>query len=170
MIKVLRVINRIVGYAGGVSCGLIIVISILLLYEVFMRYVINKPADWVLDVTQLTQATLAFVSISYVLKVHGHTNMNLLTEFVGNRGRRWLSIFSNLVTLVASFWMTFLSWNLFAKSYRIKEAAYGVDIPLYPFKIFVTIGFALMGIQCLAMIIEDIQSSPDRFSATHTEH
>ncbi len=170
MTKIVRAINRFVDYMGGVSCGLIVLISVLLLYEVFMRYVINKPADWVLDVTQLTQATLAFLSISYVLKVGGHTNMNLLTEFVGSRGRRWLSIFSNLVTLSASLWMAFLSWNLFTKSYKIKEAAYGVDIPLYPFKIFVTLGFALMGIQCLAMLIEDIRSSPDRFSSKHTEH
>jgi TRAP-type C4-dicarboxylate transport system permease small subunit len=89
--------------------------------------------------------------------------MNLLTEFVNNKWRRRLSIAANLITLLGSGWMSYLSWGLFAKSYRIKEATYGLDLPLYPWKFLVMLCFLLMGLQCLVMLIENILAPPDEF-------
>jgi TRAP-type C4-dicarboxylate transport system permease small subunit len=166
----ISLINKMSDYLGRISAGLILIISILLMFEVIMRYVIGKPLDWILDVTLLTQAAFAFLAASYVHKVGGHVSMNILTEYVNNKSRRWLSITSNILTTLGCVWMAFLSWNLFTKSYKIKEASYGVDIPLYPWKILVSVCIVLMSLQCLARLLEDIKASPDDFAEMKGGH
>lgn len=158
-------IGRITGFLGHVGAFLISLLAILLVYDVIMRYVFNNPADWVLDLVQLLQVAMAFLTISYVHKIGGHINMNILTQFTSNKGRRWLSIASNSLTMIGSGWMGYLSWPLFTRSYRIHEAAYAIDIPLYPWKLLVPLCFSLMSLQCLVMTIENIMSSPDQFVA-----
>ena len=158
-----NLINKITDYLGRLGALLIFILAVLLGYDVIMRYVFNNPTSWVLDITQLIQAAVAFLIAGYVLKIGGHVNMNLLTEFVNNKWRRRLSIAANLITLLGSGWMSYLSWGLFAKSYRIKEATYGLDLPLYPWKFLVMLCFLLMGLQCLVMLIENILAPPDEF-------
>jgi len=148
---------------GRLSALVIVVILLLLSYDVIMRYVFRRPADWVLDVTQLAQATLAFVSASYVLKVGGHVNMNMVTEYLSNQWRRRFAIAASLITVLGSAWMAILSWSLFSRSLRIREAAYGIDIPLYPWKLLVSFCFALLAIQAFAMLIENILAGPEKF-------
>lgn len=148
---------------GQISAALVVVIGLLLSYDVIMRFVFNISTDWVLDVTQLVQSALAFLGASYVLKTGGHVSMNMITEYLSNEWRRRLAIVASFITMLGSAWMAFLSWNLFARSFAIKEAAYGIDIPLYPWKILVSVCFVLLAIQALAMLIEHILAAPEEF-------
>lgn len=148
---------------GQLSAVLVVVITLLLSYDVVMRFVFNVSADWVLDATQLVQAALAFLGASYVLKTGGHVSMNMVTEFLSNEWRRRFAIVASIVTMLGSAWMAFLSWNLFARSFAIRESAYGIDIPLYPWKILVSVCFVLLAIQALAMLIENVLAAPEEF-------
>lgn len=163
MIWLARQLDRLNFGLGRLSALLVVVIALLLIYEVFMRFVVNNPADWVLDITQLVQAALAFVAASYVLKTGGHVSMNMVTEYLNVEWRRRFAIAASLITLLGSAWMAYLSWNLFVRSFAIREAAYGIDIPLYPWKILVSLCFALMAIQALAMFIDNLLSAPEEF-------
>ncbi len=169
MRSALNFIQKLTDYLGRASAGFIVIIAILLMYEVFMRYVINKPADWVLDITQLTQAAFAFCAASYVLKIGGHVGMNLVTEFVGKETRRWLAIICNSITTLGCAWMVFLTWGLFEKSYKIREACYGVDLPIYPWKILVPFCFLMLSLQCLALLIDNILARPEDFAEVKGE-
>jgi C4-dicarboxylate transporter DctQ subunit len=155
--RVCNLINKLTDILGRL-------LAILLGYDVIMRYIFNSPTSWVLDITQLIQAAIAFLVAGYVLKIGGHVNMNLLTEFANDKWRRLLSIAAHSLFLIGSGWMSYLSWDLFAKSYRIKEATYSLDLPLYPWKFLVMLCFILMGLQCLVMLIENILASPDEFA------
>lgn len=160
-IKMMNLSSRIL---GGLSSVIVAVLAILLFFDVFMRFVMNSPVDWVLDISSLLQAALALLSAAYVLKVGGHVNMNLLTEFISNIWRRRLRITSYSIAALGCAWMTYLTWNLFYKSLMIKEAMYSITLPLYPFKFLVPLCFVLLTLQSLGLLWNAIRTSTDKFS------
>jgi TRAP-type C4-dicarboxylate transport system permease small subunit len=164
----IKMTNLVLRTFEHVSVILVAVLAILLMYEVFMRFVLNSPVDWVLDISQLLQAALAFLSAAYVLKVGGHVNMNLLTEFVSKSWKKKLAISSNSLAAFGCAWMAYLTWDLFSKSLMIKEAMYSIDLPLYPFKILVPLCFASLSLQSLVQLWEAIQTAPEKFDV-HAE-
>jgi TRAP-type C4-dicarboxylate transport system permease small subunit len=162
-------IDRISHLFGLVGAGIVGILAILLSYDVFMRFVMNNPTDWVLDITQLFQAALAFLATSYVLKIGGHVNMNVLPTFVNNQWKKRLAIVSSILTAIGSGWMAYLCWRLFTKSLMIREASYSLNIPLYPWKFLVPFGFLLLALQSISLAVEYFSQPPERFSETKEE-
>jgi C4-dicarboxylate transporter DctQ subunit len=167
--RICSLIDKISHIFGLVGAGIIGILAILLSYDVFMRFVMNNPTDWVLDITQLFQAALAFLAASYILKIGGHVNMNVLPNFVNNQWKRRLAFTSSILTAIGSGWMAYLCWSLFTKSLMIREASYSLNIPLYPWKFLVPFGFLLLSLQSISLAVEYVSQPPDRFSETKEE-
>jgi TRAP-type C4-dicarboxylate transport system permease small subunit len=146
-------INKISNLLGLVSGILICILACLLIYDVFMRFVFNNPVDWTLDISELLQAAVAFLSASYVLKIGGHVNMSAVVSSVSPEWRQRLGIISTAIIGLASGWMSLLSWSLFTKSLAISEQSFGIEMPLAPWKFLVTFGFGVLGLQAVAMAL-----------------
>jgi TRAP-type C4-dicarboxylate transport system permease small subunit len=169
MVKVfITTISKISSFFGQLSGILIYALASLLIFEVFMRFLLNAPVDWTLDITQLIQAALAFISMSYVLKVGGHVNMEAVVSNVSFPMRRVFNITGALVTSFASGWMAILSWKFFKTSLTISEQAYGIKIPIGPWKFLVPLGFAIMCLQALAMAL-NFWKHPEEFMREQKE-
>ena len=159
---VIAAINKISDFLGLVSGILICALACLLIYDVSMRFVFNAPVGWPLDITELLQAAVAFVSASYVLKVGGHVNMSALVSNVSPRWGLRLVILGAAVTGLSSGWMTILSWSFFTKSLAISEQSFGIEIPMAPWKFLVPFGFGVMCLQALAIAL-NLWMHPDEF-------
>ena len=152
-----RAIDRITAGFGHVALLALGVMAVLLVYDVVMRYVVGRPADWVLDVVQLVQVTLAFTAAAPVLKAGGHINMELLPTLVGPRYQRRLEILSNGICSAGCLWMTILSWKTFSRSYQIAESAYGIALPLYPWKFLLPLCFFVLALEFFALLLEHLR-------------
>lgn len=152
-----RAIDRITAVFGHVALLALGVMAVLLVYDVVMRYVVGRPADWVLDVVQLVQVTLAFTAAAPVLKAGGHINMELLPNLVGPRYQRRLEILSNGICSAGCLWMTILSWKTFSRSYQIAESAYGIALPLYPWKFLLPLCFFVLALEFFASLLEHLR-------------
>jgi len=152
------VVDGITSVFGMIALAALGVMAVLLVYEVVMRYVVGSPADWVLDVVQLVQVTLAFTAAAPVLKAGGHINMELLPTLVGERQRRWLEVLSNAICAAGSLWMAILSWKTFSRSYQISEAAYGIALPLYPWKFLVPLCFFVLALRFLSSLFDHLRN------------
>lgn len=154
-----RTIDYIISILRAISVLTVGVMAVLLLYEVIMRYVFNKPPLWVLDVVQLVQVTLAFTAAAPILKDGGHISMEVLPTFLNDAARRKLELLSNAICTVGCFWMTALGWRTFSQSYQISESAYGISLPIYPWKFLVPFCFFMLGLQFLSMLINQLRQS-----------
>ncbi len=141
------IIDRIVDLFAIVALISLAVMAFLLLYDVVMRYVFHSPADWVLDVVQLVQVTLAFSAAAPVLRAGGHINMELLPTLVGRKRQRQLELISNAICSAGCVWMVVLSWRTFSRSYQIGESAYGIALAIYPWKFLVPLCFGVLALQ-----------------------
>ncbi len=167
MIAVINKITDLLGYAAGV---LICVLACLLIYEVLMRYVLNNPIYWTLDITTLLQIPIAFMAAAYVLKIGGHVNMAALVVYVGLVWKRRLAIVTNVITGLTAGWMCVLSWKLFTQSMAISEKTFGMDMPLAPWKFFVPLGFGVLCLQALAIALDlwlDDSDSVQKYKGGH---
>ncbi|MER1967697.1 TRAP transporter small permease [Castellaniella sp. GW247-6E4] len=153
-----RVIDRVTSFFHGVALVTLGVMACLLIYDIIMRYVFHSPTDWVLDVVQLVQVTLAFAAAAPVLRDGGHINMELLSTMVGRRAQRQFDILSNGICTVGSLWMVVLGWRTFSQSYMISESSYGITLPIYPWKFLLPFCFFVLALQFFAMFLNSIRS------------
>lgn len=156
--------NKLAGFLGLVSGLLICVLACLLIYDVFMRFVLNSPVDWTLDITQLLQAAIAFLSAAYVLKIGGHVNMSAVVAYLSPVWQRRMALLTYAITGLTSAWMSWLSWRLFTESLAISEKSFGISIPMAPWKLMVPVGFGIMCLQALAMAA-NLWLHPEEFAS-----
>lgn len=149
-------IDRITSFFHFVAMVTISIMACLLIFDVVMRYVFNNPTDWVLDVVQLVQVTLAFAASAPVLRDGGHINMELLQSVISTRMRLVLEMLSNAICAGGSFWMSVLGWRTFTQSYMISESSYGITLPIYPWKFLVPLCFLVLGMQFSGMLITSL--------------
>lgn len=143
-------IDRTSSVLGWVGTYLVGGIAVVMIYEVFVRYVLNKPTSWSLEVAELMQVTLAYIVASYVLKEGGHVSMTVVIDRFAGKVRNWLLMVSSIISALACAPVIYLSWVTFQVSSSTGERSFNTQIPVYPFKLLVCIGFFLLAIQFLA--------------------
>ncbi len=93
-----------------------------------------------------------------VLKLDEHVRIDLLTSRLGPRGRLWTDI-AGLVLMVlpVAALMLWLSWPWFLASWTSHEvSASAGGLPLWPARLMVPAGFALLVAQAVALLIRRI--------------
>ena len=87
-----RVVNFLSQIAGVVA-ALLIALAVLVICDIVVeRYILNLTTIWQLDVVTYSIVGATFVGSSYVLKVRGHVNVDILPLYVGPTARYWLAI------------------------------------------------------------------------------
>jgi len=153
-----RGIDLVISFFHYVAMFTLGIMALLMGYDIVMRFVFNSPAEWVLDVVQLVQVTLAFIAAAPVLRDGGHINMELMEMILGSRGQRRLGILSNGICAVGSLWMAVLGWRTFSQSLRISESSYGISLPIYPWKFLVPLCFFILALQFFAAFLKHLRA------------
>jgi TRAP-type C4-dicarboxylate transport system permease small subunit len=72
---------------SGVS---LVVITLIIPYGVFMRYVVNSPASWPEPASVLLMIVFSFLGGAAVYRANVHIAVRALLDAVGEGARRWL--------------------------------------------------------------------------------
>ena len=95
-------ITRLNEFIGRWVAYLIFLIFMLLLLEVFMRYLFSSPTSWTNELGQMLFGAYVVLSGGYVMAHRDHVNVDLLYASFGPRTRAWVDIFTSS--------MFFCSW------------------------------------------------------------
>lgn len=147
-------INKKIGIVVSYSIPLL---GLLLVFEIIMRYVFNRPTIWVHDISQFLFGIGYMLGAGYTLLVDGHANMDMLYNRFGKKGQALLDTFSGALFL---FFMGILIWKcgiIAWDSLKYKEVLTQsvFEPPIYPMKIILLIGCLLLGLQGLVKFIEN---------------
>ncbi|MFC2066017.1 TRAP transporter small permease [Chloroflexota bacterium] len=94
------------GVSGSAVAGsCLCVMAVIMGYEVFMRYVLNKPTIWVWEVSHFLLAIVAAWGLAYGLKTGAHIRVEFLRERLTDRWRRRFDGVSLLLTVGVTFLM-----------------------------------------------------------------
>jgi TRAP-type mannitol/chloroaromatic compound transport system permease small subunit len=142
MQKILLTIDRISTYVGQIVSWLIVGLTFLITYEVFVRYALDSPHQWAFDTMLQMYGTLFMMSGAYTLSKNGMVRGDVLYGFFPQRLQAGLDlalyILFFLPGVTALCWAGYTyageSWAMFEHSSITASGP-----PVYPFKTIIPV-------------------------------
>jgi len=155
----LLAVDRFSTWIGKACAWSVVLLTVLISWEVFSRYVLNRPHAWVLDAQIMLYGLLFMMAGAYTLSKNGHVRGDVLYGFLRPRTQAIVDL-----TLYILFFLpgvvalTWAGWTYANESLAIREQTFNADpIPVYPFKFVIPVsGFVLL-LQGFVEIIRCIQ-------------
>jgi len=147
VIHAIESLNIWVGRAFG-WCILILTLSVS--YEVFVRYVLNAPTVWAFDMMVQMYGALFLMAGPYALAQDSHVRADVVYRFFPVRWQARIDFVLYIVfffpAMLALFWY---GWEIAADSWRYKEVSWNspARIQIYFFKTLIPVAGALLIIQ-----------------------
>jgi C4-dicarboxylate transporter DctQ subunit len=144
-------VDRVARVLGVALSWCFAVVVVLTAFEVFMRYVVNRPTIWVHDSTIALSAICFVVGGAYALQANLHIRINVLAELLPRHARHWVDFFCHVATFVFLAALTYSTTIQASRSIALMETsgrAWDVPIPVL-LKTVLAAGTALMAVQAL---------------------
>jgi len=148
MQKMLLLVDKVSTWLGQIFAWSIVLLTLLISWEVFSRYVLNTPHAWTFDVMLMFYGTLFMMAGAYTLSKNGHVRGDVLYGFFPPRVQATLDLILYIIFFIPG--VVALAWAGYiyaGESWAIKEhsSIMADGPPIYPFKTIIPIaGFILL--------------------------
>lgn len=159
MQKFFLAVDRVSTFAGQAFAWLIVVLTGLICFEVFSRYVLNDPHAWAFDAQIMLYGTLFMMAGAYTLSKNGHVRGDILYGFFKPRTQAFFDLLLYVVFFLPGvIALAYAGWSFAEASWAIREhSSITADgPPIYPFKTVIPIAGALLLLQGLVEIMRCI--------------
>lgn len=141
---------------GRASAWLIVVLTVIISWEVFSRYVLSNPHDWVFDASYMLFGALFMLAGAYALAQDAHVRGDFMYGAFKPRTQAGIDITLYILFfvpgVVALIWA---GYTFAADSWAIREGSPLTPDgpPVYPFKTVIPVAGALLLLQGVAEIL-----------------
>lgn len=155
MQNLLLAVDRLSTWLGKLAAWSAALLTLLISWEVFSRYLLNKPHAWVLDVQIMLYGTLFMCAGAYTLSKNGHVRGDVLYGFFRPRTQAGVDLLLYFIFFLPGVVaLTWAGWNFAQDSLAIREQTFSADaLPLYPFKFVLPLSGAILLLQGLVEIV-----------------
>lgn len=159
MIRYIALADRISAWFGKAFAWTILVMTFGVAYEVFVRYLLNAPTTWSLDVSFIMYGALFMMGGAYTLSRDGHVRGDFLYRLWSPRTQAkvelvlyFLFFFPGVLALV------FAGWKYAARSWRYMEVSANspAGVPIFQLKTVLVAAGVLLLIQGIAQVLRCI--------------
>ena len=159
MQKILLAIDKLSTRAGQFSAISVVLLTALICWEVFSRYILSNPHDWVFDITYMLYGIMFMMAGAYPLTKNGHVRGDVLYGFFQPRTQALFDLILYFVFFIPGIIALVYAGIYFAgESLAINEhttqTANGP--PIWPFKMIIPLAGGLLLIQGFAEIVRCI--------------
>ena len=151
----LLAVDRLSTWIGKAFAWSIVGLTLLISWEVFSRYVLNKPHAWMLDAQIMLYGTLFMTAGAYTLAARGHVRGDVLYGFFRPRTQAAIDLVLYIVFFLPGIIaLTWAGWHYAQESLAIREQTFNADpLPVYPFKFVIPLSGAILLLQGVVEII-----------------
>ena len=156
MQKLFLTIDKISTFVGQAFSWLIVSLTFMISWEVFSRYVLDKPHSWAFDVMIMMYGTLFMMAGAYTLAKAGHVRGDVLYGFFEPRTQATLDLILYILFFIPGVVaMTYAGYFFAAESWAMNEhsSITAEGPPIYPFKIMLPLAGAFLLLQGIVEII-----------------
>ena len=136
-----------------ISAVAIVLSSLILTYEVVMRYFLKIATIWEIESAIYLGILATFMGAAYGLKDGAHINIDLVIRALSPRARRGLEIITSSLAVIFCVYVAYKGWELFwealSKGWR-SESLWGPPLAI-PY-LFLPLGMTLLSLQFLIQI------------------
>jgi TRAP-type mannitol/chloroaromatic compound transport system permease small subunit len=150
---ILKAIDNLTMWGGMGARWLSAFMIIVIVIEVFMRYVMNAPTKWAYETAMMTGAAMYAFGFAYAERLNAHVRVDVFYHNYSPRQKAISDALLGLLFFLPVIALTFAgAWSWVLKSWRIGEKS--VESfwypPLYPLRTVIFIGWTLLLLQGLA--------------------
>ncbi|MBX9612170.1 MAG: TRAP transporter small permease subunit [Burkholderiales bacterium] len=158
MQNLLLSVDRLSTFIGKVFAWTALILTLMISWEVFSRYVLNKPHAWMLDFQIMMYGTLFMTAGAYTLSKNGHVRGDVLYGFFRPRTQATIDLILYFVFFLPGIAaLTWAGWQFFNESLAIREQTFSAEaLPLYPFKFIIPLSGGILLLQGVVEIIRCI--------------
>lgn len=158
MVRVLRrSVDALNEWTGKVAAWLIIPLTLIVVLDVILRYVFNKPTIWAWDVNVQLLGALVILGAGYCLLHNAHVGVDVLVLRFSPRKRAIIDLITGLFFVFAIGVLLWKTASAAWASLQIREAYSSYwEPPIYPFKMLMVVGILLLLLQGIAKFIRDL--------------
>lgn len=130
---------------------------LLLMIEVFRRYLFNSPTVWGNELAQMFFASYAILSGGYVLRTGGHVNVDIIYARFSPKTKAICDIVTSILFFLFMGMMVWMGWEMGWESmarFETSESAW--NPPIWQIKMMIPTGAALLFLQGICKLILDI--------------
>ena len=157
--RVSKVIDGISEWSGKGASWLVLILTVVLGYEVLLRYAFNAPTKWVFDVSYMLGGSYFLLGEAYTLLKGRHVRIDIFYGRFSTRNKALVDIIFYLlfffplwaVLLYLLIPYVYFSWKIGERSMQ----GYWMPI-IYPFKTVMLIGIFLFLLQGISEFIRSI--------------
>jgi TRAP-type mannitol/chloroaromatic compound transport system permease small subunit len=159
MQKILLFVDKLSTWIGQFFSWLIVGLTVSITWEVFSRYALDHPHDWMFDAMIQMYGTLFMMAGAYTLSKNGHVRGDVLYSFFRPRTQAIVDLILYIVFfLPGTIALTYAGFFYASDSWRILEHS-GVTAdgpPIYQFKSVIPLAGAFLLMQGIVEIIRCI--------------
>ncbi len=159
----LLAVDRLSTWIGKIFAWTALILTLMISWEVFSRYVLNKPHAWMLDFQIMLYGTLFMTAGAYTLAKNGHVRGDVLYGFFRPRTQATIDLILYFVFFLPGITaLTWAGWTYFNEALAIREQTFSAEpLPIYPFKFIIPLSGGLLLLQGIVEIIRCIQCIRD---------
>lgn len=159
--RILKAIDTISEWSGKAVAWLLLLLVIELMYDIIARYAFNAPTKWSYDISWMIGALVYIFGASYVLAHRCHVRVDVLYTRYKPKAKLIYDTVLMLVfffTAVSIWLMGSINATIFAVRVGEISAITMWHIPLFPLRIIISFGIALLLLQGIVTVIRDVSS------------
>jgi TRAP-type C4-dicarboxylate transport system permease small subunit len=118
---------------------------------------LGRPVLGTLEFTESSMVLVVFGALAYAQERRAHIRVELLYSFVGPRGKSFMEVVTHIVAFIFFALMAWQGYVELLYSLEIMESTMGsVRFPLYPARVILLLGVALLLLRLAIDIAQDI--------------
>lgn len=155
MANFVRIVDKLSLWVGHAFAWCIVILTIGITYEVFVRYALRAPTVWAFDLGYMMYGALFFMAGAYTLSRGGHVRGDLLYRLWSPRTQARFDLVLYFVFffpgILGLIWAGVINAE---QSWRYREVSIWspAGMPIYPLKTLVPVGAALLALQGAAEV------------------
>ena len=161
--RVVKLTTALGNSLGRLSGWAVALMMLLVIVEVFMRYIFNKPPLIADEFAAYLLVAASFLGIAYTHLVKGHVRITFLVNRVSPTAAKWFRVFTLILSEAFIIVMCVASYKYLAFSIMINERSPSwLNFPLkYP-QATVLIGFFVFSLVMLGQLIKTITTDAEK--------
>jgi TRAP-type mannitol/chloroaromatic compound transport system permease small subunit len=158
LLAVSRAIDGLSAGAGKIADWLVLFACLISAGNASMRYLFSYSSNAFLEIQWYLFGALVFLGASYTLRMNDHVRVDLVYSSVSERARLWIDALGFIFFfLPVTIYLTWLSVPFAQQSVMSQEHSSNAGgLILWPIKVMMPIGFALLTVQGLSELIKRI--------------
>jgi TRAP-type mannitol/chloroaromatic compound transport system permease small subunit len=156
MTRFLYFIDSLSAWIGKAFAWLILILTLGVSYEVFVRYVLRAPTTWAFDFSYITYGALFLMAGAYTLSRNGHVRGDVIYRLWPVRVQATVDLVLYIIFfLPAVLALIYSGWFFAQMSVRFKEVSIfsPAGVPVFPLKALIPLTGVFLLLQGIAEII-----------------